>query len=119
MLAIALIRKLTLRLGEGRADGVWPREGSASGSPISHHDDYTNGQSFAPRGPSTFHERLRGRLPQPLRIRIPKDGPVGRIHHVCAKALNTRAGGADTARFLEHFRYIIVASQLLNEHLGH
>jgi hypothetical protein len=32
------------------------------------------------------------------------------------KALNSRLGRADNARFLERFRYIIVASQLLNAH---
>lgn len=31
--------------------------------------------------------------------------------------MNSRLGRADNARFLEHFRYIIVASQLLNEYL--
>ena len=37
------------------------------------------------------------------------------------KALNSRLGRADNTRFLEQFRYIIVASQLLSEHLyqGH
>jgi hypothetical protein len=32
------------------------------------------------------------------------------------KAVNSRLGRADNARFLERFRYIIVASQLLNAH---
>lgn len=32
------------------------------------------------------------------------------------KALNSRLGRADNSRFLERFRYIIVASQLLNTH---
>lgn len=37
------------------------------------------------------------------------------------QAVNSRLGRADNARFLERFRYIIVASQLLNAHsyLGH
>jgi hypothetical protein len=36
------------------------------------------------------------------------------------KALNSRLGRADNTRFLEQFRYIIVASQLLSEHsYGH
>lgn len=33
--------------------------------------------------------------------------------------MNSRVGRKDNARFLEHFRYIIVASQLLNEYLDH
>jgi hypothetical protein len=32
------------------------------------------------------------------------------------KAVNSRLGRADNSRFLEHFRYTIVASQLLNTH---
>lgn len=35
------------------------------------------------------------------------------------KALNSRLGRADNKRFLEQFRYIIVASQLLNDHAYH
>ncbi len=35
------------------------------------------------------------------------------------KALNSRLGRADNTRFLEQFRYIIVASQLLSEHCYH
>ncbi|KAK4954711.1 hypothetical protein LTR66_013537 [Elasticomyces elasticus] len=32
------------------------------------------------------------------------------------RSVNSRIGRADNARFLEHFRYLIVASQLLNEY---
>src|ERR1700753_4272470 len=35
------------------------------------------------------------------------------------RAVNSRLGRADNARFLEHFRYILVASQLLTEQYGH
>ena len=36
-----------------------------------------------------------------------------------AKALvNSTLGSADDDRFMEHFRYIIIASQLLNDHVG-
>lgn len=42
---------------------------------------------------------------------------ISRIHDGCSTAWNSRLGRVDNARFLEHFRYIIVASQLLNEHL--
>lgn len=34
------------------------------------------------------------------------------------KAVNSRLGRADNQRFLEHFRYLIVASQLLSEQGG-
>ncbi|KAI9803973.1 MAG: hypothetical protein M1833_000254 [Piccolia ochrophora] len=37
-----------------------------------------------------------------------------RVPYVLARAVNARLGRAENARFLEQFRYIIVASQLLN-----
>lgn len=40
-----------------------------------------------------------------------------RIHNACSTAVNSRIGRSDNARFLEHFRYVVVASQLLNEYL--
>ena len=39
------------------------------------------------------------------------------MHNAISMVLNSTLGRADNARFLEHFRYIIVASQLLNEYL--
>ncbi|KAF2836393.1 hypothetical protein M501DRAFT_987554 [Patellaria atrata CBS 101060] len=74
--------------------------------------------SFAPRGPSTLQARIRRKLPQPLRITVPQQGPVAKIHHACFRAVNSRIGRADNFRFLEQFRYLIVASQLLNEQIG-
>ncbi|KAJ4325866.1 hypothetical protein N0V94_000428 [Neodidymelliopsis sp. IMI 364377] len=71
--------------------------------------------SFAPRGPSTLQSRIRDKLPQPLRIRANRHGSVARIHLACSKAVNSRLGRADNERFLEHFRYLVVASQLLGE----
>lgn len=118
--------RLIHREGEGRARAS--QEASAPPSPTI--------TSFAPRGPSTLQSRIRDNLPRPLRIPIPKNGPVARIHTACSvsgsqrsaqnntdirtlqRAVNSRLGRADNQRFLEHFRYLIVASQLLNEHTG-
>ncbi|KAF2452683.1 Mysoin-binding motif of peroxisomes-domain-containing protein [Lineolata rhizophorae] len=72
-------------------------------------------QSFAPRGPSTLQSRIKGKLPAPLRVKVPAHGPVARIHTACSRAVNSRLGRADNARFLEHFRYILITSQLLSE----
>lgn len=44
---------------------------------------------------------------------------IGRLHNAWSTAVNSRLGRADNERFMEHFRYIIVASQLLNEYLDH
>ncbi|KAH8732635.1 Mysoin-binding motif of peroxisomes-domain-containing protein [Phaeosphaeriaceae sp. PMI808] len=73
---------------------------------------FTSSDNFAPRGPSTLQSRIRDRLPQPLRIHG-RHGSIARIHTACSKAVNSRLGRADNERFLEHFRYRIVASQLV------
>ncbi|CAN9175762.1 unnamed protein product [Alternaria alternata] len=93
-------------------------------SPYDDHDHDTETststnfpQSFAPRGPSTLQSRIRDRLPQPLRIHA-RHGSIARIHTACSKAVNSRIGRADNERFLEQFRYLIVASQLLGEQGG-
>ncbi|ORY19481.1 Mysoin-binding motif of peroxisomes-domain-containing protein [Clohesyomyces aquaticus] len=93
---------------EGEARG-------ASGSPPSPPPER---QNFAPRGPSTLQSRIRNKLPTPLRIQIGGNGSVARIHGACSKAVNARLGRADNQRFLEHFRYLVVASQLLGEQAG-
>jgi hypothetical protein len=114
---------LIARLGEGR--------GGLSAPPSPATSTYSDGRGFAPRGPSTLQSRIRDRLPQPLRIRANRHGSVARIHLACSvstaryllccapnllqKAVNSRLGRADNERFLEHFRYLIVASQLLGE----
>ncbi|CBX95396.1 hypothetical protein LEMA_P025480.1 [Plenodomus lingam JN3] len=88
------------------------RGGSRPSSPtLSHSSD---SPSFAPRGPSTLQTRIRDKLPQPLRIHE-RHGSIARIHTACSKAVNSRLGRADNERFLEHFRYLVVASQLLGE----
>ncbi|KAK8188583.1 Mysoin-binding motif of peroxisomes-domain-containing protein, partial [Phyllosticta paracitricarpa] len=79
-------------------------------------DEAPEAPSFAPRGPSTLHSKLRGKLPQPLKL--PPSGSINRLHSACSRVINSRLGRADNARFLEHFRYIIVASQLLTETSG-
>ncbi|CAO2656590.1 Nn.00g053930.m01.CDS01 [Neocucurbitaria sp. VM-36] len=94
--------------GEGRGPDSTPA------SPVARSPD---NQGFAPRGPSTLQSRIRDRLPQPLRIHE-RHGSIARIHTACSKAVNSRLGRADNERFLEHFRYLIVASQLLGEQGG-
>ncbi|PVH88622.1 hypothetical protein DL98DRAFT_404210 [Cadophora sp. DSE1049] len=84
----------------------------------------TSSPSFAPQGRPTVRPKFRQKLPPPLRLAIPQNNAVAAIHNTCSvchtplapKAVNSRLGRADNARFLERFRYIIVASQLLNAH---
>ncbi|KAI9803501.1 MAG: hypothetical protein M1825_001844 [Sarcosagium campestre] len=96
--------------GEGEADLQWmcaePDQRPASPEPLA--------PSFAPRGPSTVQARFRERLPLPPRLKIPQSDAVTQIHHACSRAVNARLGRAENARFLEQFRYTIIASQLLN-----
>ncbi|KAI9828769.1 MAG: hypothetical protein M1832_001874 [Thelocarpon impressellum] len=73
---------------------------------------------FAPRGPSSVQAKFRRRLPQPPPLKIPKRGTVSRIHNACSSAVNARLGRVENARFLEQFRYIIVASQLLSAEIN-
>lgn len=112
--------------GEGRAQDTT--------TPASPTTAIRQDQGFAPRGPSTLHSRIREKLPQPLRIHE-RHGSIARIHTACSvrrhhdwmcgcmlittqKAVNSRLGRAENERFLEHFRYLIVASQLLGEQDG-
>lgn len=48
---------------------------------------------------------------------VSKETRLGRLQNTASAILNSTVGHADNARFIEHFRYIIVASQLLNEYL--
>ncbi|KAH0000968.1 hypothetical protein KCU78_g15103, partial [Aureobasidium melanogenum] len=66
--------------------------------------------SVAPQKPSLK------RFTQPLNLRLPAQGTISKLHHAWSRAVNSRIGRAENNRFLEHFRYLIVASQLLNEY---
>ncbi|CAA9964460.1 Vezatin domain containing protein [Pyrenophora teres f. maculata] len=102
--------------GQGRGESR-PPSPAASTFPDSHSHSHSDSQGFAPRGPSTLQSRIRDKLPQPLRIHA-RHGSIARIHTACSKAVNSRLGRADNERFLEQFRYLIVASQLLGEQGG-
>ncbi|KAK5172349.1 uncharacterized protein LTR77_003988 [Saxophila tyrrhenica] len=73
--------------------------------------------SFAPRSNTRPTLRTHKSIATTLRDLSKPKNALGRIHNAWSTALNSRLGRADNARFLEHFRYIIVASQLLNEYL--
>lgn len=50
------------------------------------------------------------------RVLVPPDRTRSLIPTALQAALNSRVGRSDNERFLEQFGYVIVASQLLNEH---
>ncbi|OJZ92627.1 hypothetical protein ASPFODRAFT_56200 [Aspergillus luchuensis CBS 106.47] len=99
--------------GEGEHDPNWPVKET------DHSDDFSDSTAadFAPRGVSKFQERIRNKLPKPLERKVSRQrAALGRLYDVCTSALNSRVGRSDNERFLEQFGYVIVASQLLNEH---
>ncbi|GFF91442.1 proliferating cell nuclear antigen [Aspergillus lentulus] len=99
--------------GEGEHDPDWPVQETKS-----EDDPFDSPTSdFAPRGTSKFQERIRNKLPKPLELKSSRQRAVlGKLYDACATALNSRVGRSDNERFLEQFGYVIVASQLLNEH---
>ncbi|KAI9813061.1 MAG: hypothetical protein M1827_004281 [Pycnora praestabilis] len=93
-------------------------EGEGEGRTVGNRirlDEEPSPSSFAPRGLPVIQPRFRGKIPRPLSVNIRQPRTVAIIHESCSRAVNSRIGRADNERFLEQFRYIIVASQLLNE----
>ncbi|KAJ5285463.1 hypothetical protein N7524_000769 [Penicillium chrysogenum] len=96
--------------GEGGNEESWPVEENQG-------DDDRTRSNFAPRGASKFQNRVRNKLPKPLNLRgTPQGELIGKLYDTCSSALNARLARSDNERFLEQFGYVIVASQLLNEH---
>ncbi|RFU32047.1 hypothetical protein B7463_g4336, partial [Scytalidium lignicola] len=95
--------------GEGGNVSEW-----ADAESKGNDDSIPSSPSFAPRGKPTARLKFRQSLPPPLRLNIPQNHTIAAIHNTCSRAVNSRLGRADNARFLEQFRYIIVASQLLS-----
>ncbi|KAL4884522.1 Mysoin-binding motif of peroxisomes-domain-containing protein [Aspergillus karnatakaensis] len=99
--------------GEGEHDPDWPVKEFDNGDDLSD----STAADFAPRGASQFQTRIRNKLPHPLNLRASRQtAALGRLYDVCTSALNSRLTRSDNERFLEQFGYVIVASQLLNEH---
>ncbi|KAJ5503566.1 hypothetical protein N7463_006440 [Penicillium fimorum] len=97
--------------GEGGNEESWPVEENQS------DDDQTRTFNFAPQGSSKFQDRVRNKLPKPLNLRgTPHGELIKKLYDACSSALNVRLARSDNERFLEQFGYVIVASQLLNEH---
>ncbi|KAL2868812.1 Mysoin-binding motif of peroxisomes-domain-containing protein [Aspergillus lucknowensis] len=96
--------------GEGEHDPDWTVKENADSLESTAAD-------FAPRGASKFQTRVRNKLPKPLNLGGSRQtAALSRLYDICASALNSRVGRNDNERFLEQFGYVIVASQLLNEH---
>ncbi|KAI6862403.1 hypothetical protein KC334_g20795, partial [Hortaea werneckii] len=94
-------------------------EPDESPSPSEGHHEHP---SFAPLNshvPSKARRARQSLLPQLEKDPTVPQSTLSRIHTTWSIALNSRLSRADNAKFIEHFRYVIVASQLLNEYLDH
>ncbi|PTU23321.1 hypothetical protein P175DRAFT_0508025 [Aspergillus ochraceoroseus IBT 24754] len=99
--------------GEAEHNPHWTVKESENGDDLSD----STAADFAPRGASKFQNRIRNKLPKPLNLKASRQtAALSRLYDACASALNSRLGRSDNERFLEQFGYVIVASQLLNEH---
>ncbi|EZF43363.1 proliferating cell nuclear antigen (pcna) [Trichophyton rubrum D6] len=99
--------------GEGEAEQDWtPQEVDW---PHTEYSDSTT-LDFAPQGPPKFQDRIRNKIPEPLKLkRSNRQEALARIHDTCAAAISARIGKTDNERFREQFGYTIIASQLLSE----
>ncbi|OJJ47817.1 hypothetical protein ASPZODRAFT_141387 [Penicilliopsis zonata CBS 506.65] len=98
-------------------EGEDARDWVAQEEMVDSTDNESEAPNFAPRGTSKFQKKIRNKLPRPLDLKGSRQGAaLNRLYEVCSSAVNSRIGRSDNERFLEQFGYMIVASQLLNEH---
>lgn len=89
-------------------------------SPSLRPQDVDEPVSFAPSNKFPLPSlRSRRKILPPIRTpsTITTGASLARFHNAWSTAVNSRLGRVENEKFLEHFRYILVASQLLNEYL--
>ncbi|KAK3986881.1 Vezatin [Cladorrhinum sp. PSN332] len=81
-------------------------------------DDSPPSPSFAPVGRPMVKKRFRSKIPDPLRLDAPRSrtSRLGSLQLPYSTAVVSRIDRADNLKFIEQFRYTIVASQLLAGH---
>lgn len=73
--------------------------------------------SFAPGGLPKVRKRFRQQKPDSLSLQIPRSYTLPTsLRNRYSSAVSSRIDRADNAKFIEQFRYTVVASQLLNGH---
>ncbi|KAG7292507.1 hypothetical protein NEMBOFW57_002542 [Staphylotrichum longicolle] len=72
--------------------------------------------SFAPVGRPMVRKRFRANIPDPLPLDMPRMNRLSSLRNSYSKAVVSRIDRADNLKFIEQFRYTIVASQLLSGH---
>ncbi|KAK0618279.1 Mysoin-binding motif of peroxisomes-domain-containing protein [Bombardia bombarda] len=101
--------------GEEEQHEAWGTPSAAS----DHHDhdeSPPSSPSFAPVGRPMVKRRFRNKIPDPLRLDIPRMNRLSSLHNSCSKVVASRIDRADNLKFIEQFRYTIVGSQLLSGH---
>jgi len=97
--------------GNGEADNSWVVEPSTFVEPAEKN------HSFAPSSLS-LNPRLASKSLKGLHLHEPGWRRRNYFYEVFSKLANARLSRSENARFLERFRYIIVASQLLGQHIN-
>ncbi|KAK1060861.1 hypothetical protein LTR74_011552 [Friedmanniomyces endolithicus] len=104
--------------GEGTYDPELSYDFDDVETPLGVEPDRFSPPSFAPTSRcAPAKRRPRGSLLPKPEVDQEEQSSFGRLHNAWSIAVNSRLGRADNALFLEHFRYIIVASQLLSEYI--
>ncbi|KAB5563615.1 Mysoin-binding motif of peroxisomes-domain-containing protein [Coniochaeta sp. 2T2.1] len=85
--------------------------GVANASGSAHDESPPSSPTFAPVGRPMVKKRFR---PDPLHLDTSPSGRISSLHNKYSKAVASTIDHADSNKFLEQFRYTIVASQLLN-----
>ncbi|KXX77448.1 Vezatin [Madurella mycetomatis] len=97
-------------------EGEEQQQGWATPSVSDTHDESPpSSPSFAPVGRPMVKKRFRNKIPAPLSLSISRTNRLSSLHKY-SKAVASRIDRADNLKFIEQFRYTIVASQLLNGH---
>ncbi|KAH7171149.1 Mysoin-binding motif of peroxisomes-domain-containing protein [Dactylonectria macrodidyma] len=111
-----------------RDGGDEPQLDWAPGATTPDHESSSAGRSspsppsspspFAPTGRPLVKARFRKKVPGPLRLDVPKPVSLRSIRKKYSAVVAASIDRADNAKFLEQFRYTIIASQLLSGHAG-
>lgn len=98
--------------GTGEGDSAWPAI-----EPSTFIEPSEPSHSFAPSSLS-FNPRLASKGLKNLHLHGPGWRRRNYLFELFSKLADARLSRSENARFLERFRYIIVASQLLSEHIN-
>ncbi|SPJ78000.1 uncharacterized protein FTOL_06389 [Fusarium torulosum] len=73
---------------------------------------------FAPTGRPLVKPRFRNKAPNALQLQVPEQASLRSASGTYSAVVAASIDRADNAKFLEQFRYTIIASQLLSGHSG-